>query len=143
MFWTLWNRKTTFPERRLAGVRREMDLIGSDIDALTRTVRSGGQVPPPPELASTVWRRKLDADEQAAVLPDWFPRSDDGEPGAARSERGFVRNEKFVDYLASNFQPAQAGKAEEPDDPADRRWVFIGLVVLVVVLYLLAVMHWR
>jgi hypothetical protein len=143
MFWSFWNRRTTFPERRLAGVSREMDLIGSDISALTRTVRSGGQIPPPPELASTVWRRRQEAAEEAAVLPEWFPRPEDRETEPARAERGFVRNEKFVDYLASNFQPAQSGKVDEPDEPVDRRWVFIGLVVLIVVLYLLAVMHWR
>lgn len=143
MFWKSWNRRETFPERRLACIRREMGLIGADMEALSRTVRSGGQVPAPRGLLSEDWRRRQEAEEQLAMLPEWFPRPAGDDDISARSERGFVRNEKFVDYLASNFQPSQKGKAEEPDEHSDRRWVFVGVAIAIVILYILAVMHWR
>ncbi len=136
-----WNRKRTFPEKRLAGIRRETRLVDGDINALTRTVRSGGQIPAPQELRSEEWRRRQFAEEEAEMLPDWFPRpgQDGNEP--VRADRGFVRDERFVDYLASNFQPAPTERAEEPDAPGHRKWIVVALVVVLLLIYCLT-MHW-
>lgn len=136
-----WNRKETYPERRLSDIRREMRLVDGDIESLSRTVRSGGQVAPPRGLRSEEWRRKQAAEAEAEMLPEWFPRPDQDNAEPVRSERGFVRNEKFVDYLASNLQPAPAEQTEEPDTPTDRRWILIGLAIALLILYCLA-RHW-
>lgn len=115
-----------------------MKLVGADIAALSKTVRSGGQIPAPKGLRSEEWRRRQAEEEEAALLPDWFPRTRGDSATPSTSEHGFVRDERFVDYLASNFQPVQEEKMNEPDEPGDRRWILFGLVAAVVLLYCLA-----
>lgn len=136
-----WKRKETFIERRLTSVRREMRLVDGDMDALARTVRSGGRVPVPNGLRSEEWRRRQAEEAESEMLPEWFPRPDQGGNEPVRSDRGFVRDERFVDYLASNFHPAPKDREDERDRPVDRRWILVGLVAILVLLYSLA-RHW-
>jgi len=133
MFWV--RKRLSLPERRLAGVRRELQLIRSDLRALGRTVRSGGQVPIPEFLRSRDGRnRQTVAEADAEFLPDWFPKPVSSPP--RRSERGFVRDERFVDYLASNYQPG-AG-ATEDDSDGSGRGITIALVVVLIVIWVVA-----
>jgi hypothetical protein len=136
-----WKRKETLLEKRLANISREMILVDADIDALSRTVRSGGRIPAPRGLRSEEWRRRQIAEAEAEMLPEWFPRSEDVCDETGRSERGLVRDERLVSYLASNFQTAPPQRAEESDAPADRRWVLVGMIVVLLLLYCLA-RHW-
>jgi hypothetical protein len=136
-----WKRRSTFPEKRLVSDRRELHLVDGDIDALTRTVRSGGQVPPPAGLRSEEWRRRQEDAEEAELLPDWFPRADRDGEAPVRSERGFVRDERFVDYMASSFQTAPQERVDEHDAPGDRKWILVGLAAIVLLLILLG-RHW-
>jgi hypothetical protein len=136
-----WDRRETYPERRLASIRRESRLVDKDIAALSQTVRSGGEVPAPGGLRSEEWRRLQEQEAEAEMLPDWFPRSGPAGNEPVRSERGFVRDERFVDYLASNFQPSPTERVEDRETPDYRRWILVGLVVALTLLYCLA-RHW-
>jgi hypothetical protein len=131
-----WARRLTSPERRLAGVRRELQLVHSDLRALGRTVRSGGQVAIPEALRSREWRnRQTAAAAEAEALPDWFPKPV-SKPEPRRSDRGFVRDERFVDYLASNYQPGPDSVGE--GDDGNGRTITIALVVVLIVVWIVA-----